>query len=83
MPKTCSLDFRSETGKLQTRNRSDVKRDRKHAARSRAQRAERVATLFFGGDVFEIALLLFDAHVAESHQSLELWSDAFAKVRAA
>src|ERR1044072_7796157 len=69
--------FLHESGKFEARNRADVQRTRKHAARGGAEGAERVAAFFFGGDVFEIALLLFDAHIAESHQALELWSDSF------
>src|SRR6185436_12842224 len=57
-----------------------MKRDRQHASRSRTQSAEGVTTLFFCGDVFEVTLLLFDAHVAESHRAFELRSDALAKV---
>src|SRR5215213_110855 len=72
--------FRTEAGKLQTRNRPDVQRDREHATRSGAQRAESVATFFLGGDVFKVALLLLDAHVAEPDRALELWADSFAEV---
>jgi len=76
-----STFLRTELGKLQTRNRSDVQRDREHATRSGAQRTERVATFFFGRDVFEVPLLLLDAHVAEPHRALELCTDALAEIR--
>src|SRR5262249_21370083 len=70
-----------EVRKLQTRNRVHLKRNTKHAAGGGAQCAERVTALFFGGDVFEITLLLFDAHVAESCEAFELRADSFAEVR--
>ena len=62
-------------------NRSFMNGDGKYAARSGAQRSELIAAFFFGGDVFEVALLLFEAHVAELQQLFELRPDAFAKVR--
>src|SRR6478672_1649868 len=73
-------DFGPKTRKLQTRNRPDVHRDREHATRRRTQRAQRVATFFFRGDVFEVTLLLLDPHIAEAHLAFELWPDAFAKI---
>src|SRR6185503_12950233 len=72
---------RAETRKLQPRNRPNVQRDRQHASGSRAQRAQFVAAFFFRGDVFEIALLLFETHRAETELSLELRADAFAETR--
>src|SRR5215213_11561141 len=52
--------LRSEIRKLETRNRADVQRSGEYAAGSGTESAECVATFFFGGDVFEISLLLFD-----------------------
>src|SRR6185369_2370898 len=72
--------FRTKPGKLQTRNRTNVQRDRQHTTRRSAQRTERVATFFFRRNVFEIPLLLLDAHVAKPHRALELRPDSFAKV---
>src|SRR5215203_4370331 len=73
--------FRPEFGKLKTRNWTDMKGNRQHPPRSRAQRAERVATFFLRGNVFEIALLLFDTHVAEADETFELRPDTFAEIR--
>src|SRR5215208_912217 len=75
------VDGGTEFRKLQTRDRTDVKRKRQHSSGSRAQRAERVAALFLRGNVFEVTLLLFDAHIAEPHRTLELWPHSFTKVR--
>ena len=81
MPKTCSLDSGPRPGNSKPGIAPDVQRYRKHAAGSGAERAESVNAFFFRGDVFEIALLLLEAHAAKPHLALELWSDSFAKVR--
>src|SRR5947207_10690515 len=55
--------------------------NRKNSSRRRIQRSELIDALFFRGDVFEITLLLLEAHVTELQILFELWPDAIAKTR--
>src|SRR6266851_2365127 len=70
----CGQPFNFKSG-----NRPDVHGDRNYSSRSRIQRTELIDTLFFGGNVFEITLLLLKTHIAQPQLALQFWSDAIAK----